>query len=105
MHPGHTRHPTPNRAPANPAKPPPATHITFQPATPAKSDTLRHFKSINRHSLSASATPCQPQSVSPLADRHPRLARGCIERTTAAEGKRVADRVDPGVRRQREKKQ
>src|SRR3546814_6663946 len=30
-HPGHTRHPTPNRATENPAKTPPATHITLQP--------------------------------------------------------------------------
>src|SRR3546814_939397 len=76
--PDHTRHPTPNRAPENTAKPPPATHITFQPTTPAKSDTPRHSKSINRHSLSASATPCQPQSVSPIADRHTRIARDRI---------------------------
>src|SRR3546814_9673305 len=77
-HPGHTRHPTPNRAPENPAKPPPATPITFQPATPAKRDPLRPFKSINRPSLSAYSTPFQPQSVSPIAARHTRIARGCI---------------------------
>src|SRR3546814_7994707 len=66
------------RAPENTAKPPPATHIPFQPTTPAKSYTPRHSKSINRHSLSASATPCQPQSVSPIADRHTRIARDRI---------------------------
>src|SRR3546814_11381494 len=46
--------------------------------TSAKSDIPCHFKSINGHFLSAPAPPCQPQSVSPIADRHTRIARGCI---------------------------
>src|SRR5690606_14262108 len=70
--------PPPIRALGNTAETPTAKQVTFQPVTFAKSDISCHFKSINSHFLSSSAAPCQRQSVSPIADRHLRIARDCI---------------------------